>query len=112
MHLVRVFDQLIHNVDRNLGNLVIDKEWRIWMIDHGRAFRMLTGLKTPENLVRCDRRLLERLKSLDAETLRKEIGGWVRPLEIKGLLARRDKIVAHFDKAGDAAMYDYLARQQ
>ena len=35
MRLVRVFDQLIYNTDRNLGNLLITKDWRIWAIDHG-----------------------------------------------------------------------------
>ena len=28
MWVVRLFDQLIYNVDRNLGNLLIDKQWR------------------------------------------------------------------------------------
>ena len=39
MYVCRVFDQLIYNTDRNLGNLVITKDWNIWMIDHTRAFR-------------------------------------------------------------------------
>ena len=47
MSLVRVFDQLIGNIDRNVGNLLITSDWRIWAIDHTRAFR-LTG--------RCTRR--------------------------------------------------------
>ena len=47
---VRLFDQLIYNVDRNLGNLVIDKNWTIWMIDHSRAFRLFDKVKTPGNL--------------------------------------------------------------
>jgi hypothetical protein len=33
---MRAFDQLIYNTDRNLGNLLIDGDWRIWMIDHTR----------------------------------------------------------------------------
>jgi hypothetical protein len=41
MYVVRVFDQLIYNTDRNLGNLLIDKNWRLWMIDHTRAFRLM-----------------------------------------------------------------------
>ena len=39
MQMVRVFDQLIYNVDRNMGNLLIGKTWRVWAIDHTRAFR-------------------------------------------------------------------------
>ena len=37
MWVVRVFDQLIANVDRNLGNLLVDKTWTVWMIDHSRV---------------------------------------------------------------------------
>ena len=53
MHVVRVFDQLIFNTDRNLGNLLITKDWDIWMIDHTRAFRTSKDLLNPKNLVKC-----------------------------------------------------------
>ena len=39
MQIVRLFDQLIYNIDRNLGNLMITNDWTIWAIDHTRAFR-------------------------------------------------------------------------
>jgi hypothetical protein len=29
MYVCRVFDQLIYNTDRNLGNLVITKDWKL-----------------------------------------------------------------------------------
>ena len=47
MYVCRVFDQLIYNTDRNLGNLVITKDWKIWMIDHTRAFRTMKDLPDP-----------------------------------------------------------------
>jgi len=106
MHIVRVFDQLIYNEDRNLGNLLIDKSWQIWMIDHTRAFRTLPNLREPKNLARCDRDLLAKLKQLNTETLTKELGKYLRPLEIKGLLARRDRIVKAFADKGPSALYD------
>lgn len=37
-NLMNVFDVLIHNTDRNRGNLLYDREWRLWLIDHSRAF--------------------------------------------------------------------------
>ncbi len=40
MQLIRIFDQLIYNVDRNMGNLIITKDWHVWAIDHTRAFRL------------------------------------------------------------------------
>ena len=47
--ILRVFDELIANTDRNQTNLLIDKHWKVWMIDHSRAFRRTPDLKA-ENL--------------------------------------------------------------
>ena len=114
MYVVRVFDQLIYNTDRNLTNLMIDPEWRIWMIDHTRAFRLYTSLKEKKNLVRCDRKLLEHLRALDVEKL-KTLKPYVNDGEIKGLLARSKLIVKFFDdevkqKGEEAVLYDRPAR--
>ena len=96
--VVRVFDQLIYNVDRNLGNLLIDEDWRIWMIDHTRAFKVFKDLKTPKNLGdHCERKLLAALRTLDAGTLKAEMKDLLAPGQIDGLLARRDRIVAYYD---------------
>ena len=81
------------------------------MIDHTRAFRVSTSLRTPKSLEKCDRVLLTKMKALQEDTVRKELGGWLRPMEIKGLLARRDKIFAFFEKGGDTRLYDYLPPQ-
>jgi hypothetical protein len=109
MQLVRVFDQLIYNVDRNMGNLLIGKTWRVWAIDHTRAFRTHNTLKTPANITRCDRQIVERLKQLNKEVLKKEIGEFVTDYQINGLLARRDKIVEILEKAGPAGVFDRRA---
>ena len=68
------FDELISNVDRNLGNILYTKDWRLWLIDHTRAFRKNTALKTPSHITRCDRRVFEGLKALDLPTLKREVG--------------------------------------
>ena len=106
MSIVNVFDQLIYNIDRNVGNLLYDKDWQIWMIDHTRAFRTNTDLMDAKVLTRCDSALLEKLKQLDAATLKKEIGAYdIDSNRIKGLLARRDKIVKIFEQKGPSAMF-------
>ena len=97
MFVCRVFDQLIYNTDRNLGNLVITKDWKIWMIDHTRAFRTMKDLRSPQDLVQCDRRLLAKLRELNRETLKQKLGRYLTSTEIEGLLARRDKIVKFLD---------------
>jgi hypothetical protein len=106
MYVLRVFDQLIYNMDRSLRNLLIDKQWRIWMIDHGRAFRLFHTLKAPKDLDRCDRSLLAKLKALDQATLEKELKSYLNKEEVKGLLARRDLIVKIFEEKGESVLYN------
>jgi hypothetical protein len=108
--VVRVFDQLISNKDRNGGNVIYDRQWHVWMIDHTRAFRMQKDLDNPAKLMRCDRNLLAKMKALDEATLQKEFAPHVSRDEIRGLLARRDIIVKFFEAKGDSALYDRPAR--
>ena len=108
MYVVRVFDQLIYNTDRNLGNLVIDKDWNIWMIDHTRAFRLMNKLENPKNLVQCDKNVLAKLKALDKKAIQERVGKNLTGMEVDGVLKRRDQIVKFFDeevsKKGESAV--------
>jgi hypothetical protein len=106
MQMVRLFDQLIANIDRNLGNLIITKDWRLWPIDHTRAFRTYRDLKTPANVTRVDRKVLERLKTLDRDALKRETGKYLTTYQIDAVLARRDAIVARIEGLGPAALFD------
>jgi hypothetical protein len=45
--LINVFDVLVHNLDRNTGNILYDRDWQVWMIDHTRAFSTEQG-RPPE----------------------------------------------------------------
>ena len=81
------------------------------MIDHTRAFRIRTDLVDPKALKMCDRQLLANMKALTFEMLKPELSPYLRDTEIKAILARRDKLVAFFDKAGEKALYDYLPKQ-
>jgi hypothetical protein len=105
MQMVRLFDQLIYNIDRNLGNLVITDDWSIWAIDHTRAFRTHSDLKTPGNVARCDRTVFERLKALDRATLKREVGEYLQTFEIDALLKRRDAIVKLIEQRGEAGLF-------
>ncbi len=112
IYRVRVFDQLIYNVDRNLGNIVITNDWKMWMIDHTRAFRLQKKLNKPQHLIKCDRQFLEALRNLDQEECRRKLHSALRKSEITALLARRDLIVSYFDQQAreqgeDAVLFDY-----
>lgn len=99
IEVVRVFDQLIWNFDRNLGNLIIDADWRLWMIDHSRAFKIFKDLKDEKQLTeRCERHLLEALRALQKPALQARMHGLLSDAQIDGLLGRRDRIVAHYDR--------------
>jgi len=108
MQSVRVFDELISNTYRNIGpefflttlwdNLLITRDWKISLIDHKAAFRITRQLENPASLVRCDRGLLGRLRKLNREVLRQELGQYLSAEELDGLEARRELIVKHFDE--------------
>jgi hypothetical protein len=99
MYRIRVFDQLVYDTDANLTNVLIGEDWKIWRIDFTRAFRSQKDLKDPEaNLVRCDRQLLEKLKTLDGKELAERTKHYLDKDDVKAVMARRDKIVEHFQK--------------
>ena len=72
--IMRVFDELIANRDRNAGNLLWTTNGKMWMIDRTRAFRLSSELTNPKNLERCERSLLEALRGLTLEAVRDAVG--------------------------------------
>jgi hypothetical protein len=110
----RVFHELIADTDFNMTNLLITKDWRVWMIDFSRAFRLTKSLREPKNLTRVDRKLLANLRGLTLEGLQQRLGRWVNRPQIEAVLARRDLMVKFFDdeitaKKEATVLYD-LAR--
>ena len=98
IQIMRVWDELIQNRDRNQGNILWTHDWTMWLIDHTRAFRLNTNLLKPEQLARCDRGLLERLRAVTPEALKQAVGNSLTKQEQEALLARRDKIIKHYDE--------------
>jgi len=95
-YVQRVFDELIANRDRNLGNMLWTTDWKMWLIDHTRSFRMNDDVLMPQLLVRIDRLLFERLQALTADEIATAAGSSLTTFEIQALLKRRDAIVKHF----------------
>ena len=98
IQIMRVWDELIQNRDRNQGNILWTHDWTLWLIDHTRAFRLNTNLLKPEQLSRCDRGFLERLRAVTPESLAQAVGNSLTKQEQEALLARRDKIIKHYDE--------------
>jgi hypothetical protein len=98
IQVMRIWDELIQNRDRNQGNILWTHDWTLWLIDHTRAFRLNTNLLKPEQLSRCDRGFLERLRTLTPEALAQAVGNSLTKQEQEALLARRDKIIKHYEE--------------
>lgn len=98
MYRVRVFDQLVYDTDANLTNVLIGQDWKVYRIDFSRAFRIYKDLQMPKDLVQCDRELLAKLKTLDGKELATRTKGFLTKSEVQAVMARRDKIVDHFQK--------------
>lgn len=101
MDTIRVFDQLIYNMDRSQENLLITNNWDVWMIDHTRAFRKWTTLRNPAAITHCNPQLLDALKRLRRSDVTRDLGPFLTDAEIDGLMARRDLIVSKLEGRGD-----------
>ena len=98
MYKVRVLDQLVYDTDANLTNVQIGEDWKIYRIDFSRGFRGFKTLQSENDLVQCDRQLFTKLKALDGNELAARTKGFLTKEEVKAVMARRDKIVGHFQK--------------
>ena len=94
--LCAVFSRLPSQILVNLDSSELD--WKIWRVDFTRAFRLHKDRKDPKDLVRCERQLFEKLKALDGNEVAAKTKGYLAKDEAKAVMARRDKILAYFQK--------------
>ena len=97
MYRMRVFAALVGDTDRNLGNVLITNDWKLWMIDFSRAFRLWDELKYPDDLHQIERSLLARLRELDPAAVKAATTHCLTSFEADAVMKRRDLLVAHFD---------------
>ena len=111
MYLARAFTQLVDDSDRNLGNQLVTADFRLWLIDFTRAFRLTKGVRNPPLLRRIDRRFFDRLKAATDDELREAMTPWVERPAREALLERRAALVKHFEalvaQRGDASQVFY-----
>ena len=63
----KMFDNLIGNIDPNLGNWLVDPAWNLILIDHTRAFTTTRNLY--HQLSQSDPELWAKMEALDAPSL-------------------------------------------
>jgi hypothetical protein len=92
--LVRMamFDNLIGERDRNLGNTLHDAEWNLILLDHSRAFG--DGNELLGKMNRIDQRFWSKIESLTSNQLNAALRAWLADNEIKAILDRREKMRA------------------
>ena len=92
-HDMRVFDNLINNIDRNQNNILIDKDWNLWLIDHTRSFAMDESLPTPEKVSRCSRSLYNALKQMDKDVVKEALSSILREEEVGAFFMRHEILI-------------------
>jgi hypothetical protein len=118
-YLQRAFDNLIANSDRNEGDVLYTKDWRMILIDHSRAFytskkytkKLLfdeNSKPAPKPMRRLPRAFVEKLKSLNSGTIKEVVGEYLTEKEIECVLIRKDLIIENLneriDKLGEATV--------
>lgn len=111
---MRVFDNLINNTDRNLGNMLIDSQGHLWLIDHTRSFGQDKTIPHPEAITRCSNRLHRALKDLDQDQVESLMKAkkLLAPGEINAIFHRQKDLLERIDDrirllGEDQVLFDY-----
>jgi hypothetical protein len=109
--LMVIFAELLRDVDRNKGNIVYTKDWRLIMIDFSRAFRLDHELRNPDTVQHCDRALYTKLEELTAADVKRVTNKYLTTQEIAAVMARRNLIVARIgqlirERGENSVLYD------
>jgi len=108
-YLQRAFDNLIANIDRHAGNILITKDWRMILIDHSRTFR--TSKKFTKKLIYTDkheegpkemkqlpRAFVEKISALNFELIKEIVEDYLTDDEINAVLVRKELILKEIKK--------------
>ena len=108
IRVMHIWDELIHNTDRNQGNIIWARDWSLWLIDHTRSFQPVDELMKPGEVIASEASLLKALRGLTEAGITKAVGDSLTRPEIRATLERRDLIVKKLDaliaKEGQAAV--------
>ncbi|RCU45449.1 hypothetical protein DU002_15435 [Corallincola holothuriorum] len=94
--LMNLFDILIHNDDRTRANMLYQRSnWKLWWIDHSRAFRTLP--RAPEYLAQAkliySPLVRQQLQLLSRKKLQQVLGRWLDSDQLRAITKRRDLLL-------------------
>jgi hypothetical protein len=124
-YATRIWDCLIANEDRTQENILYTEDWRTLLIDHSFAFRSegeyaqklvygRNGIKKHENgdpllINQAPRALVDRIRTLDAASIKKAVGPYLTAKEIAAIISRAKILVAEIEEMakqiGEAKFY-------
>ena len=96
--VMRIFDNLIYNEDRNSNNILYDRNGKLWMIDHTRSFTKYAELPYPSAIQSCERTLWEKLQGLDPAVAKMRLEKYLRASQIDALIERKRELVGHIQE--------------
>ncbi|MCG6962267.1 MAG: metallophosphoesterase, partial [Acidobacteria bacterium] len=97
-----LFDNIIGNIDRTQENLLFDRNWKLWLIDHTRSFIKSATLVNPDQPTQCERRVWQCLTSLNEQEVRRRLEPYLEKTEINFVLVRWHKMVEVLQARMDA----------
>jgi hypothetical protein len=100
---MRVFDNLVNNTDRHAKNRLIDKRWRLWLIDHTRTFGKDKYLPLPYSVKSCSPRLRRALERLDEQQVRARLKPYLSTDELDALFVRLKLLLEFLERRRKAA---------
>ena len=95
---MRLFDNLIFNVDRSAGNILVTQDYTLIMIDQTRGFQQFNTLLTPDSLKNVRRETWEKLNSVSEEEFRGTVRKYLTSSELSSLVARWKLLIQHFEE--------------
>ena len=93
---MKMFDNFICNKDRNAGNLLVDDDWNLYLIDHSRAFIWDKDMAVKMEYI--DREFWDKIQALDEAQLTAALGKWVDKDGIRAMLTRRARMKKEIEK--------------
>ena len=92
----KMFQNLIGDMDPNLGNWLVDPSWNIILVDHSRA--LTSTNKLVHEMQSIDAPLWSRITALTEAELSSSLGTWVSERERRAILERRKKMKSQVDR--------------
>ncbi len=108
-YLARAFDCLIGNEDRTQQNIRYTKDWHTILIDHSRSFRSSrkftrylvygkNGIKGKKFFRQLPRKFVDKIDSLDFESISTVVGLYLTDKEIKAVLKRKELLLTEINE--------------